>query len=703
MRVPATVDMPIDQVRQLSERQRVEFVVYQVRQAGFDSIGDAFLAQLRTIPNRHQEGSNAACTILQSPLLGGVCKIMEKDQRFNSYVTTYAQNRIGKEMRKLSLNPRLKMPAAEVTPERFKSFSFITINKEHKKNAPFTRMLLRACIDSDTGIVTNPDVDFANEIPSLRDEMDINQILKDRITPKRNRALVAVVCLSMLCYARNERSNIVQRVNGQFAFANNVPKRFVEAFHQMGMIVSYESIRRGLNINAKAVMDTIVDKTRTCRFFISYDNMNVYEHSRDQRIHNRSVLLNYTAGYVCFMKTPGSADDSNDTWAERYIDAHQIDRTLVNKLTCEDFELRAEDISHRSAVVRYSISEVLSQFFSGAMNKQKNSHNRPLYTKWRSPLPDIKCKNEASNILPLPTLPYNEGNISETIEVLRDIAKRLELTDDVVKDKIILLKGDLMTVRNCRRAIYRWQDELRPTARFHWIEPVAGLFHLQINVLALFFDKFWGTTGNIVGLDRFNGILKRKHITRAALTKNFHHSDDFFRTVIEALVVCLCMHVAGCQTIDQFQDWIGSSDWPTLIAKVESEYFGIFKVHTIRTGASRRTKNAVAIALAERKEEWANTIPLPSEPNWIATEKQLLSEFSQKHRDVIRENALLLLSCGLLYLDFVDACRKGYSGRVEKCIACLAVIYQDSNSKNYSAKLLHMVACLKKPWKKDLR
>lgn len=171
-----------------------------------------------------------------------------------------------------------------------------------------------------------------------------------------------------------------------------------------------------------------------------------------------------------------------------------------------------------------------------------------------------QMRNEASNIQLLPTLPYNEGSISGTIEVLFNIAKRLELTDDIVKNKIIILKEDLMIVKNCRRAIYWRQDELRPMPRFHWIEPIAGLFHLQINMLSLFFDKFWGMAGSIVGLERFSGILKCKHINQAALTKNFHHLDDFFRTVIEALIVTLCIHVTGCQTIDTFQSWLGSSN-----------------------------------------------------------------------------------------------------------------------------------------------
>lgn len=93
--------------------------------------------------------------------------------------------------------------------------------------------------------------------------------------------------------------------------------------------------------------------------------------------------------------------------------------------------------------------------------------------------------------------------------------------------------------------------------------------------------------GSIIGLERFSKILKHKHIKRAALTKNFHHLDNFFWTVIKALTVTLCMHVADCQIIDIFQGLFSSSNWPIFIAKVEAEYLGIFKVQSIHTKASK--------------------------------------------------------------------------------------------------------------------
>ena len=70
----------------------------------------------------------------------------------------------------------------------------------------------------------------------------------------------------------------------------------------------------------------------------------------------------------------------------------------------------------------------------------------------------------------------------------------------------------------------------------------------------------------------------------------------------------------------------------------------------------------MATALRAKKENWANLEDQPPEPNRVKIEKDLLLEIGTTNRDVVRENALLLLNYGLLYLDFHDACRKGYNG-----------------------------------------
>ena len=135
------------------------------------------------------------------------------------------------------------MPVADMNPQRLRTFSFIEIDRVHKQEAPFIRSLLRACVDSHDHIIDDPNLDLADDdIPLLRDNIVNPPNLEKQNLPKRNRALISVVSLALLCYGQNERSNMFQRIIGHYAFSSNIPKRSIKSFYRMGIIVSYESI-----------------------------------------------------------------------------------------------------------------------------------------------------------------------------------------------------------------------------------------------------------------------------------------------------------------------------------------------------------------------------------------------------------------------------------------------------------------------------
>lgn len=94
------------------------------------------------------------------------------------------------------------------------------------------------------------------------------------------------------------------------------------------------------------------------------------------------------------------------------------------------------------------------------MRKQKNDCNISIYRKWALPLPDIRCSLKKADIFLLPILAFNKVTISGSIDIIRKLAEWLELTNKVVRDKIILIKGDLMIIQNCQCAIYWQQDKL---------------------------------------------------------------------------------------------------------------------------------------------------------------------------------------------------------------------------------------------------
>lgn len=147
---------------------------------------------------------------------------------------------------------------------------------------------------------------------------------------------------------------------GYFAYADNTSKRMVEILHRMGLL--YETIRRALEANANAISKKLEEKAWNRRFFSSYDNTNFYKHRRDERLHNGSVQVAYTAGYVYFMH---SAHDEveNANWKQCYLNADQIDYSAANQLTFKDFMLCDEDLEHQARSARYMMSKTLNEYF----------------------------------------------------------------------------------------------------------------------------------------------------------------------------------------------------------------------------------------------------------------------------------------------------------------------------------------------------
>ena len=168
--------------------------------------------------------------MIQSPELDTLRAKLKGDETFDSFVRACAGEKVSKEMKKLAKDKKLRLPCDKFSPQKLSAFSFTDVDQQHQAIAPFTRQLLRCCVKgSDITLRGTEDEDaeeLPEELPELRDDMRREDaLLSNRRDATRNRALVAVVALCMLCYGRNERSNLLQTIIGYFAFASNVPKR----------------------------------------------------------------------------------------------------------------------------------------------------------------------------------------------------------------------------------------------------------------------------------------------------------------------------------------------------------------------------------------------------------------------------------------------------------------------------------------------
>lgn len=451
---------------------RAENALERLHELGFDSV-----ASLLDVLLESNSVGRAECRQMLKALMKReeVLDSFLADQEICCNISSYASKIATKEMAKLVAHKALRLPVTSVNPESLDAFDPETIARLQRTCAPMITSILRTCAgengfddaehDSDDTDDTDDSSDDTEDAGLPNEELELGDPRPTAQRRGRDRQQIATISLCMLSYAQNHQSNVLQMATGYFAYADNTSKRMVEILHRMGLLVTYETIRRALKENAKAISKQLEDKAWKSRFFLFYDNMNFYRHRRDERLHNRSVQVAYTAGYVHFMHS--EHDENEDAnWKQCFLDADQIDYSAANQLTFKDVMLCDEDLEHQARSARYMMSKTLIEYFPASCNRQKTrlSDGRlmPKFMKEPMPLSNIQCRRESSVVIPLPTLAIDEAFIEGTIDILRTYMQRLGLKDWVVKDKTIMFKGDFLTVRNMRRAIYRRQCELQP-------------------------------------------------------------------------------------------------------------------------------------------------------------------------------------------------------------------------------------------------
>ena len=104
---------------------------------------------------------------------------------------------------------------------------------------------------------------------------------------KRCRRLVTTA-ISALCYSRSMKSNLLQAQMGHYFLCARTPKRPIEVAHQLGISVSYSSIAKALDAIAKSVKEHVRKfAKRWPAFFISFDNMNIFDRKKGERLQNQ--------------------------------------------------------------------------------------------------------------------------------------------------------------------------------------------------------------------------------------------------------------------------------------------------------------------------------------------------------------------------------------------------------------------------------
>jgi hypothetical protein len=500
--------------------------------------------------------------------------------------------------------------------------------------------------------------------------------------------------------------------------ATKVPKRAISVLNQLGVSVSYDSIRiavKSVSIAEQARMQAIV---RSGTFFgLCWDNLALPNNKKETTEMNRGSLDHCTTSYVyeLFIPQPGEGCSDVDVQAYQAIctaleENRQrrrigIPRSLVSKQDPDYNALKRTDFLFGDSMANYwpqvvlvHLSDFCHELFGDAMKAYKEKGKRLDRPKMPTDLYTIP--HGKSRIHPLKVFDINESSMDGNGQVIDAIAAELDIKLAELNASSIMITGDQMTTSRVRSLKgLRVRDKLE--CRMGFADTVGGWLHTQMAV-ANGIQRCH--SGKSDGLDP--GCLNRfiTVLGRTGITDNVTDHDALHRLIIHVLkghILAAFLHTAndierekpdGGQTmasIRELKRWMKSNNWKVLLEKTMRNYFAPARASYMRQAAEvaasqeyDKLRSAImAKAKKDRSTEEAEFVKKSTQAKWIR-------ERSLKDRDLIHENFLIFMRDAMIYLDLAKAIGDGATGRLLRISEILTPWFHGNNKFKYAQELL---------------
>jgi hypothetical protein len=665
-----------------------------VEDCGFSSLADALIHELDAVDDEGPTGQRARafyrsdCVRLLNIVVNdkGIASNMSEGNTFVSFAANFISDVLEQEIDAISTNT-----------------TFAPHNMD-KQQAPILHALFHRLVKTESH---NADLDIEGDTDMVS---GLDEESEQKSQRPLDRSLIATTALGMLCYARNRSSNALQGIMGHFLFAMNTARSCMEVLHRLGLSVPYETVTATLKANSVAAQEQLRLQVSRRRFLISFNNYHKRQNARDIG-HERGHEVTHSAGYVCLMKCC-----DKDKCECGSLPLNSIDHSGAKRVSQADFIPTKETAEYLTLTRNSLFGQALMRHCGKAMRKQRNDHGNIMHQVEDPPLQHIRAASGKAQIFTLKTFDQDQATVDAAIRNIDNICTELGIGETEIADKVVMFHGDDLTVRDITIAKYLRVRDIGPFEQFTWIEPIAGLFHLQMNVLKMLMHIFEGGIMDPASLQRFRFLFGREGVDKEV--KDFHACDEFFRNVSDAHILALFMHQHGIRTFDDLDVMLGESDWPAAIRNVVKDGVGdIFRVTGIRKTALDSIRDEVDTRMKKLQQEREELLRKRRQteretgkkyqslqpPQWNKLRRKIERDLTGPKRDIVNENALLFLQCALVYQDFHEACRDGFSGRVEKCIELFALMFQGTKFRHYAADCLHLVACLKHIWKPEFK
>ncbi|KAH6974697.1 hypothetical protein EDB80DRAFT_693140 [Ilyonectria destructans] len=244
----------------------------------------------------------------------------------------------------------------------------------------------------------------------------------------------------------------------------------------------------------------------------SYDNFEVMEGVKEQRVDHQGTFHSVTTGQVIQgieIPSGGLRQDMLDSRAE--ICASDVFLAPGN---------RDDDINRQ--ISRYFSYEAINTIFSNAIPDAAR--------KQRPAMPVVDVLEPVKTVhCSLGPIPHDESSNAGNILILENIFQhQYHLPDSAFEQRLFLIYGDQKTTQRIRSIKQRREEAQRPCDRLQWALPVPALFHLRMNYLYMISRLHFGGPGS----DQSTLYDAMNFWTRKRISKS---SADFY--ALEQLII----------------------------------------------------------------------------------------------------------------------------------------------------------------------
>jgi hypothetical protein len=143
------------------------------------------------------------------------------------------------------------------------------------------------------------------------------------------------------------------------------------------------------------------------------------------------------------------------------------------------------------------------------------------------------------------------------------------------------------------------------------------------------------------------------------------------------------------KTVDQLRKTVERNNYMGLLEEMVRRFFPMSKAHFLRSNSKAAVLQTYLAKRAEimAKKKSERTVQ-EIEFSTAKYKEKYIAERCLESRDIVYENALIMLQQILVYKDFHDAMRGGHSGRMEKDLEIAMVMFAGCGKSNYAKEMM---------------